>query len=134
MGIPADGEYLGLGLRQWKGFDEAVENIAEALEYAYKAYGLIPVFVPIEYPNDCQAAKKVIDKLNCPYYLISEQLEISEIRIGAGAHESNDRYALHSLIFAVENGVPSVGVSYDMKVDGFLKPSDAQTRCCTSNR
>ena len=69
LGIPADGEYLGLGLRQWKGFDEAVENIAEALEYAYKAYGLIPVFVPIEYPNDCQAAKKVIDKLNCPYYL-----------------------------------------------------------------
>ncbi|WP_418234684.1 polysaccharide pyruvyl transferase CsaB [Butyricicoccus sp.] len=121
LGIPADGEYLGLGLRQWKGFDEAVENIAEALEYAYKAYGLIPVFVPIEYPNDCQAAKKVIDKLNCPYYLISEQLEISET-VSVLAHmKAMIGMRLHSLIFAVENGVPSVGVSYDMKVDGFLK-------------
>ncbi len=121
LGIPAGGAYIGFGLREWRGFDRAVPEIARAAQYAWERYGLTPVFVPIEYPNDCMAAEKVISRLNCPYFVISEQLTIKET-ISVLAHMSLVvGMRLHSLIFAVENGVPGIGISYDMKVDGFLR-------------
>ncbi|MCD8357320.1 MAG: polysaccharide pyruvyl transferase CsaB [Clostridia bacterium] len=121
LGIPADGVYIGFGLREWKGFDRAAKEIARAVQYAWEQHGLIPVFIPMEYPNDCDAAKKVIQYLTCPYYLISEQITISETISVLSRMSVVAGMRLHSLIFAVENGVPSIGISYDIKVDGFLQ-------------
>lgn len=121
LGIPADGRYIGFGLREWKGFDRAAPEIARAAQYAWETYGLVPVFVPIEYPHDCDAAEKVIRQLHCPYFLISEQIAINETISVLSRMSLVVGMRLHSLIFAVENGVPSIGISYDMKVDGFLK-------------
>ncbi len=121
LGIPADGTYIGFGLREWRGFDRAAEEIARAAQYAWETHGMIPVFVPIEYPGDCEAAKKVIRYLRCPYYLITEHITISETISVLSRMSIVVGVRLHSLIFAAENGVPSIGISYDMKVDGFLR-------------
>ena len=121
LGIPADGQYIGFGLREWKGFDRAAPEIARAAQYAWETHGLIPVFVPMEYPLDCDAAKKVIQYLNCPYYMITEKITIKETLSVLSHMSMLIGMRLHSLIFAVENAVPSIGISYDIKVDGFLR-------------
>ncbi len=121
LGIPADGRCIGFGLREWKGFDRAAQEIARAAQYAWEQYGLLPVFIPIEYPNDCGAAEKVARALRCPHVCITEQLTIHETISVLSRMSLVVGMRLHSLIFAVENGVPSIGVSYDIKVDGFLK-------------
>lgn len=121
LGIPADEQYIGFGLRKWKGFERAASEIARAAQYAWERYGMTPVFIPIEYPHDCDAAKMVIRNLRCPYFLISEQIAIDETISLLSRMHMVVGMRLHSLIFAVENGVPSIGISYDMKVDGFLK-------------
>lgn len=121
LGIPSGEKYIGFGLREWKGFDRAAPEIARAAQYAYDTYGLVPVFIPMEYPLDCDAAKTVIEHLTCPYHIITEQITINETISVLSCMTMVVGMRLHSLIFAVENGVPSIGISYDMKVDGFLR-------------
>ena len=121
LGIPYEGKYIGFCLREWKGFDRAAPEIARAAQYAWEKHGLIPVFIPMEYPLDCDAANKVIAYLRCPYHVISEQISIKETISVLSCMFMLVGMRLHSLIFAVENAVPSIGISYDVKVDGFLR-------------
>ena len=47
-GIPPHGNYLCFALRRWKGFEEKAPLFGAAAEYAYRTYGLTPVFVAVE--------------------------------------------------------------------------------------
>lgn len=121
LGIPSDGVYIGFGLRQWKGFDQIAPEIARAAQHAWEQHGLIPVFIPMEYPKDCEAAQKVIQHLDCPYCCVSEQIPMNQTITVLSRMSAVVGMRLHALIFAAKNGVPSIGISYDMKVDAFLK-------------
>lgn len=57
-GIDPNGKYIGFGLRNWKGLDTALPEIAAAANYAYEKHGLTPVFVPIEFPSDLMPAER----------------------------------------------------------------------------
>lgn len=120
-GIPPDGQYICFGLRRWRGVDSVLDEIAYAAEYAYEKHGLIPLFLPIEYPSDLEPARLVAERLRCPYFSVTSRLPIeatisilSRMRMVVGIR-------LHSLMFSAGRGVPVVGLSYDIKVDGFLK-------------
>lgn len=127
LGIPPEGRYIGFGLRNWKAFDEVLGEIAKAADYAYEKHGLVPLFVPIEYPNDLYPAQRVAEKLHCPHYTIGERQPI-EITIGILARmQTVVGIRLHSLMFSAGHGVPVVGMSYDIKVDGFLKYIGSRT-------
>ncbi len=120
-GIPVDGKYIGFGLRNWKGLDGVIEEIAAAAEYAYRKHGLTPVFVPIEYPSDLPPAERVASLLHCPHHLIATRQPI-EVTIGILARmKAVVGIRLHSLMFSAGQGVPVIGLSYDPKVDGFLE-------------
>lgn len=117
--IPLGKKYLGIGVRQWVGIDEM--KIAQIIEYINKEYGLIPIFLPIEYPNDCIQAQKIAKNLNCEHYIIDTK-QTTETTIGLFSKmDLVLGIRLHSLIFSVSNSVPTIGLSYDVKVDGFLK-------------
>lgn len=121
-GLDPKGRYIGFGLRNWKGLDEALPEIAAAAEYAYETHGLTPVFIPIEHPNDLMPAERVGARLRgCPYHSIVERQPI-EVTIGILARmKTVVGIRLHSLMFSAGQGVPVIGMSYDIKVDGFLK-------------
>ena len=76
LGIPVDGKYLGFGLRSWNGLEAVADEIVKAAEYAYETYGLIPVFVPIEFPSDLTPARMIADRLHCPHYMVERRLPI----------------------------------------------------------
>ncbi len=126
-GICADGNYIGFGLRNWKGLDAAIPKIAAAAEYAYRRHGLTPVFVPIEYPSDLEPAERVGALLNCPWYGVKKRYPM-EITIGILSRmKTVVGIRLHALMFSAGQGVPVVGLSYDIKVDGFLKYIGSRT-------
>ncbi len=121
QGIPKDGNYICFALRKWKEFDAAAAEIARAAEYAYETFGLTPLFLPIEYPSDLEPADRVTELLRCPYYKVTERFPI-DVTIGVLARmKTVVGMRLHSLMFAAGKGVPVVGISYDVKVDNFLK-------------
>lgn len=127
LGIPVGGAYLGFGLRNWNGLEAVADEIVQAAEYAYRQHGLTPVFVPIEFPNDLTPARMIADRLHCPYYMVERRLPIEET-IGILARmKTVIGIRLHSLMFSAGRGVPVIGMSYDIKVDGFLKYIGSRT-------
>lgn len=128
LGLDPKGRYLAFGLRSWKGFDAAAAELARTAEYAYETYGLTPLFLPIEHPKDLAPARAVAKLLRCPHAVVEERLPI-EVTIGILARmDLVLAIRLHALMFAAARGVPVVGVSYDVKIDGFLDYI-GETRC-----
>ncbi|MGI5971152.1 MAG: polysaccharide pyruvyl transferase CsaB [Oscillospiraceae bacterium] len=120
-GIDPDGKYICFSVRRWPGFNEKIPVFAAAADYAYKKYGLTPVFVPIEPRYDIGQSKAVMEAVNSPCLLwkgsISSGLTIgvySRMRVVISMR-------LHGLIFASSQGVPLIGIAYDKKVSSFLR-------------
>ena len=108
-GIDPAGRYIGFGLRHWKGHSEIAREIAAAANYAYEKHGLVPVFVPIEFPSDLTPAERVGALLRCPWHAVRTRQPI-EVTIGILARmKAVVGIRLHSLMFSAGQGVPVVG-------------------------
>lgn len=69
----------------------------------------------------------IANRLSCPYYVITERLPI-EVTIGILSRmRTVIGIRLHALMFSAGRGVPVIGMSYDIKVDGFLKSIGSRT-------
>lgn len=121
-GIPEGTKMMGFALREWDTFKN-FNGIAIAAEYAYKKYGLVPVFMSVETPHDIPIAKKVAGRIdeNVPRYICQYAHHDSEFIGMLSKMDVVCGMRLHSLIFATAAGVPTIGLTYDVKVDGFFK-------------
>ena len=123
--IPTEGKKIGFCLRNWKTpVDE--DAIVAAAEYAYNKYGLTPVFVPIETPRDAVLGQQICNKLSVPGYACQNRYTVEELIGMLGSMELVVGMRLHSLIFATAGGTPVIGISYDVKVDSFIKDIGAE--------
>ncbi|MBU5434708.1 polysaccharide pyruvyl transferase CsaB [Pseudoflavonifractor sp. MSJ-37] len=119
-GLEPNGRYIGFTLRPWPGFREKAEIFAAAADYAWKQYGLTPVFLPIESRLDLNAIRQATSRMTAPYHII-EDTGSSANTIGLFARmKVVVSMRLHALVFAASQGVPLVGVVYDQKISSFL--------------
>jgi polysaccharide pyruvyl transferase CsaB len=113
--------YLGISVRPWPGFEEKASVFAQAADYAYETYGLIPVFLPIEAKLDIDAAKQVARHIKHAPYAIMQGCASSQHTIALFSRmDVVLSMRLHALVFSAGHGVPLVGVVYDPKVSSFL--------------
>ncbi|MBO4992616.1 MAG: polysaccharide pyruvyl transferase CsaB [Firmicutes bacterium] len=126
-GIPGEIAKIGFCLRSWKKpLNE--EAIIATAEYAYHRYGLTPVFLPIEIPSDVVVGQRICRKLSVPGYACENVHPVEELIGMLGSMKMVVGMRLHSLIFATAGGAPVIGISYDVKVDSFIK--DIGSDCC----
>jgi polysaccharide pyruvyl transferase WcaK-like protein len=125
-GIPPSGSYIGFALRSWDGFNGKLGAVAAAAEYAYTRYGLTPLLLPMRYPIDLGVLKRFGEKLNVPYYILSKPHTAREVKGVISRLKLMVGMRLHSLIFAVSDGVPITGISYDVKVESFVRYLDEE--------
>ena len=119
-GIDPDGSYIGFGLRNWKGLDDALPEIAAAADYAYEKHGLTPVFVPIEFPSDLMPAERVGALLHCPWHAVRIRQPI-ETTIGILARmKTVVGIRLHSLMFSAGQG--RAGRRHELRHQGGRLP------------
>ncbi|MCL1905701.1 MAG: polysaccharide pyruvyl transferase CsaB [Clostridiales bacterium] len=124
--VPPECKKIGFCLRSWPNFN-AAQPLAAAAGYAYKKYGLTPVFVPIELPRDIAAAEPVLPYMTVPYHVCRKRHRVEDLIGMLGSMEVVVGMRLHALVFATLGGAPVVGVSYDVKVDSFIQEIGSHT-------
>lgn len=119
-GIP-EGKYIGISVRQWHENDKLiVEKIAGVLDRTCKKHDLIPIFIPMKYPDDIKISCNIAGKMKVNSYVLKKKYSFQDI-IGIVRHTDLILgMRLHTLIYAGGNGIPVVGLVYDPKVSGFL--------------
>ena len=120
-GIPPHGRYICFALRRWKGFEEKAPEFARAAEYAYRTYGLTPVFLAVEKHQDPLAAQLAARDIQVPHYFLDDAGNAGSIIGVLSRMEVVVSMRLHALIFAAGQGIPLVGAVYDPKVSAFLR-------------
>ena len=125
---------LGFVVRPWPDFWPRVPAFAAAARYAYEQYKLSPVLICLA-PEDRTAAGSVAKALEAEGVPCS--ISLHPRRVGRMALVLSMR--LHGLIFALRDGTPAAGVSYDPKVSSFcreaslpcaeLKDASGETLC-----
>lgn len=121
-GIEFGKKMLGISVRPWKLCDEEFEKkLVEVIDTVCKERGFVPVFVPMQYPDDFDFSKKIASKLEVKGYVIDKNRPAEELIGLIGRMEVMLAERLHSLIYAANAFVPTVGLSYDTKVDAFME-------------
>ncbi len=129
--IPEDARKIAFCLRSWEEFKN-YEAVAKAADYAWERHGLLPVFLPMEYPRDVAIGETIGAMVTAPHAVCSRRHSVEELRGMLSSMEVVVGMRLHSLIFASAGGTPIVGISYDVKVDSFIRDSGAR-RCIQLN-
>ncbi|MFZ5596408.1 MAG: polysaccharide pyruvyl transferase CsaB [Bacillota bacterium] len=119
-GIPAGEGVVGVSVRGWKGRDAYKGVIARVCDDV-AARGLRVIFLPMHYPVDVAVSKEIASLMKSRACIINRQLNFREMlslmkhaRVILGMR-------LHFLIFGALLNIPMVGISYDPKVDSFLR-------------
>ncbi len=121
-GIDRSKSYVALSFRQWKYLESGfVTKIAGIINEIYEKYQLIPLFVPMQQPNDAVISQEIIMKLNCPNVMLKGDYNVQELMGIISVAKLAMGMRLHMLIYAIGACVPSVGLVYDPKVRGFLE-------------
>lgn len=123
------GNYICFSIRQWDNFDRFTE-FSKAAEYAYSAYNLTPIFLPIESPRDIEPTKAVTESLTCPYHILKAPTDASLLISVFGKMKTVCAVRLHALVFAAASGAPFIAASYDIKVNGFMEYIEKEHLCC----
>lgn len=120
LGLDPGGKYICFCLRHWPGFAERAECFAAAADYAYRKYGLTPLFLSVNLRSDGAASQTAARFMSAPHFVLEEPMPTA-LTVGIIARmRAVVSIRLHGLIFAASQAVPTAGVSYDPKVSSFL--------------
>ena len=120
LGIGYD-PFLAVSIRPWKS-DEALEKkVAAICDGAVRRYGLKPLFIPMQRGVDDPMARRIAGRMEEPSYILEGVNYGRDIMAIMGKSQLALTMRLHSLIFAANVAIPSVGISYDPKLDANLK-------------
>jgi len=103
-------------LRDWPGVRERLPDVADCARYIWETYRREPVVFLLA-PEDRETAKALCRMLEDDGVPVS--VSVDARRIGRMSLVVSMR--LHGLVFALRDGAPAMGVSYDPKVTAFCR-------------
>ncbi|AIS53036.1 polysaccharide pyruvyl transferase CsaB [Thermoanaerobacter kivui] len=113
-------EYALICTREWGNSELSRVELARAADFIAQDYGYKIVFLPF-YHEDIEESDRVATYMKMPCEILTEKYEVEEILSIIRSSSLLIGVRLHSLIFAFISLIPFVGISYDPKVEGFLK-------------
>ena len=115
---------VGISVREWRGWSGYKKAIAAAAGEIAREFEARVIFLPMQYPEDVETARKIAAQAGEPMIVLDEEYTTSELLSIVGNLDLLISIRLHGLIFAGVMGVPMVGISYDPKIDRFLDSID----------
>lgn len=105
-----------LVLRDWPGFRERLPVFAAGARYLWERYRREPVLFCLA-PEDREPARALcglLEDMGVPASVSADNRRVGRMSLVLSMR-------LHGLVFALRDGAPAAGVSYDPKVDGFCR-------------
>ncbi len=79
------------------------------------------MFLPMHGEHDYETSKKILDMMNNDCDIFPHESSIEEKILCIKKSKLMIGMRLHALIFAASVNTPMIGISYDPKIDSFLK-------------
>lgn len=122
---------IGISVRFWKKDRTDLQRIAAALSVLTAKRDVQLTFLPFHTPDDAEASKFVADQLAGA--IGGSRIELAQLpddpQVMLQAVSQCDALfgmRLHALIYAANQRVPMLGLSYDPKIDQFLQRIDCK--------
>ena len=118
--IPA-GRYVAISVRNWKYLDQIHVTMGKVADYVYRKYGLIPLFIPMQVPDDIKICNQCKDAMEEKGYVLKKRYGFREIMAIVGQCQLVIGMRLHILMYAATMAIPVIGLVYDPKIEGYLE-------------
>lgn len=121
FGLKDNEEYFAISLRDWQYSDsKTVEKISEYCSEINKRYSLTPVFVTMQNSKDLSIIQRVIDRLEVSAITI-KNTSAKELLTLMQKMKFSIGMRLHFLVFSAIASVPTIGLSYDPKINSLVQ-------------
>lgn len=128
LGVPRDRKLLGVSIRRWKSTDpEFEDNIAWVCDYAYETYGYHTILLPMQTSRDMAVLQNVKRNMKHEATLVDRRMGVADTMSIMKCFDLCIGMRLHTLIYAVINAIPLIGLVYDPKISSFMEYTN-QTR------
>lgn len=113
---------VAISVRSWGSSDKYLQEIGKAADALVASKGVQIVLLPLQYPADVIACKKLQQFMKCKEAVILDTaFDTEQFLALMGNFSLLIGMRLHALIFAAVMEVPFIALSYDPKIDGFVK-------------
>jgi len=119
LGGGGDGPLILVAPRHFPRSGRTFAALAGAADYLVRMSRARVLFVPMQLPEDGQAASAIRERMREPAMELRETLSPADLLSLTGQAQVLLGVRLHALIFASVMGVPAVGIAYDPKISGF---------------
>lgn len=121
--LEKDQPLIGISVREYRNLSGYLKVLAQLGDELVRR-GFRVLLLPFHFPDDVGVCREVARLMKEEAVLIKEQCTAIEMLGVLGELKLVIGMRLHALIMAAVMGVPSVGISYDPKIDSFLKISE----------
>ncbi len=114
------GEYVAFSIRNWQGNKTIAPAVAATADALQQKYGLIPVFIPMQLPEDLEICKKAVSLMQTKGYCLENKYNHDELIAFCKTCKFVIGMRLHILLYAAASATPCIGLIYDPKILGCI--------------
>ena len=127
--VPGDKMLIAVSVRKWREDDRYLLELAKAADILAQENNAHIVLLPLQYPIDVEACKRLQHFMGqqTASTVLAADCDTEQFLSLMGNFDLLIGMRLHALIFAAVMELPFVAVSYDPKIDGFVKDINGES-------
>ena len=119
--LSKDKPIVAISVRNWGSDDKYLQEMAKAADMLSKEKTVQIALLPLQYPADVVACKKLQQFMKAEAVILDTAFDTEQFLAIMGCFDLLIGMRLHALVFAAVMGTPFIALSYDPKIDGFVK-------------